>query len=42
MEFKYKGYFVNGKKHGLGLIKTIEGKKYFGEWVEDSKNGKGR
>ena len=41
-KYKYHGQFRDGKKHGRGLIKTIEGYEYEGEWFESYRNGYGR
>lgn len=37
----YTGGWRQGKKHGVGLLKVSETKFYFGQWVEDRKEGKG-
>lgn len=38
----YKGDFVNGAMHGLGIMVYVKGGKYEGEWAQDEKNGKGK
>lgn len=38
----YRGGFVNGKKHGRGIITFSDGSSYEGEWKEDQKHGEGR
>ena len=38
---KYKGYFVNDKKHGQGIYKWANGKSYNGMWINGSQHGQG-
>ncbi len=37
----YEGWFVNGKKHGKGVYKALNGWKYEGDYVNDYREGKG-
>lgn len=37
MRHKYKGYFLNGKRHGKGQLKSIDGTRYFGDWIHGKK-----
>ncbi len=39
---KYKGNFIDGKKHGHGAILMKSGAKYVGDWQNDMRWGKGK
>jgi hypothetical protein len=39
--YYYKGPFVNGKKHGMGICVFKDGNIYQGEWNDDEPNGMG-
>lgn len=32
---------MNGKKHGTGILKLINGNIYDGQWIQGIKNGQG-
>ena len=38
----YEGYFVNGKRHGVGSCFWKDGSKYFGEWSDGVRKGRGK
>ena len=38
----YEGKLKEGKRHGKGIMKYINGDIYDGEWENDKKNGKGK
>ena len=38
---KYQGYFMNGKRNGLGTYKWPNGDEYKGEWSNGKQNGEG-
>ena len=44
-EFQYKGEFLNGKRHGFGVMSVLhpnfKGDKYVGEFKDDNYNGQG-
>lgn len=40
--YQYVGYFRHGKKNGNGLLKTIDGIEYNGEWVNNVRHGRGK
>ena len=37
----YEGELENGKLHGLGIMKYVNGNKYVGEWKDGKKHGLG-
>ena len=37
----YKGYKLNGLRHGKGTFNYKEGGRYEGEWSKNKMNGKG-
>ena len=37
----YTGFFVDGKKHGLGTMKYKNGEVYQGTWANDKRHGRG-
>lgn len=37
----YRGYFVNGVRHGLGTFYYADGSAYEGDWLNGKKNGNG-
>ncbi len=39
---KYKGNFVDGKRHGHGAVLMPSGAKYVGDWQQDMRWGKGK
>lgn len=39
---RYKGSFLENKKHGRGEYTWQNGEKYNGDWVHDSQSGKGK
>ena len=44
-EFQYKGEFLDGKRHGLGVMSVLHpnfnGDKYVGEWKAGKRDGQG-
>ncbi|SVD14536.1 uncharacterized protein METZ01_LOCUS367390, partial [marine metagenome] len=40
-QHRYEGDVQNGKPHGLGVMKYIDGFKYVGEWKDGKPNGGG-
>lgn len=40
-EGTYEGNFVANKKDGEGAMKYTDKKRYYGQWADDCKNGKG-
>jgi len=38
----YCGYWIFGKRHGLGIMKYADGSSYEGEWEEDDMHGRGK
>ena len=39
---KYEGEFLNGKKHGDGVITYADGNVYIGHWREGRRHGHGQ
>ena len=37
----YNGYFENGLKNGEGFIEFLDGRKYYGNWINDELYGNG-
>jgi hypothetical protein len=40
--YKFKGYFIYGKKHGVGTLINFDGSAYVGQWKNGMKHGSGR
>lgn len=40
--FHFIGHFKNGKRNGCGTRRTFEGEEYFGDWVDNVREGRGR
>eukprot|EP00996_Jenningsia_fusiforme_P003161 NODE_3967_length_887_cov_138.256563_g3655_i0.p1 GENE.NODE_3967_length_887_cov_138.256563_g3655_i0~~NODE_3967_length_887_cov_138.256563_g3655_i0.p1 ORF type:complete len:284 (-),score=43.56 NODE_3967_length_887_cov_138.256563_g3655_i0:35-820(-) len=38
---RYRGNWLNGKKHGYGVAEFVSGNRYDGHWDSDFKHGKG-
>lgn len=41
-KYKFKGYFVEGKKSGFGTLIGYDGSAYAGQWENGFKHGSGR
>lgn len=40
--YKFKGYFIGGKKYGAGTLINNDGSAYVGQWENGMKHGSGR
>ncbi len=41
-KYKYKGYFIDGKKSGMGTMICFDGSAYHGQWENGLKSGNGK
>ena len=40
--YMHKGYFIDGKREGYGIEKSVSGNSYNGEFKDDKRCGKGK
>ena len=40
--YKFKGYFLDGRKFGIGTLINSDGSAYVGQWENGVRHGRGR